>query len=98
MELLFTNTISAFLQLIFLISCVIFLVFMSNKSRKYNIKEKWICLLSLFTVGLSLALPLFLFLDFLILIIKMKYKLENKHVPAKISKMLILVNSYFQQF
>nr|WP_265101548.1 DUF2834 domain-containing protein [Lysinibacillus varians] len=34
---------------------------MFNESRKYNIKEKWICLLTLFTVGLSLALPLFLF-------------------------------------
>ncbi|WP_283778964.1 DUF2834 domain-containing protein [Peribacillus frigoritolerans] len=44
-----------FLQLI------VFLVFMFNESRKYDIKEIWICLLSLITVGLSLALPLFLF-------------------------------------
>lgn len=61
MDLLFTNTISAFFAVDFLISCVVFLVFMFNESRKYNIKEKWICLLSLFIVGLSLALPLFLF-------------------------------------
>ncbi|WP_221569332.1 DUF2834 domain-containing protein [Alkalihalobacillus sp. TS-13] len=61
MELLFANTISAFFAVDFLISCVVFLVFMFNESRKYNIKEKWICLLTLFAVGLSLALPLFLF-------------------------------------
>lgn len=61
MELLFSNTISAFFAVDFLISCVVFLVFMFHESRKYNIKEKWICLISLFTVGLSLALPLFLF-------------------------------------
>ncbi|MDP1392220.1 DUF2834 domain-containing protein [Lysinibacillus capsici] len=42
-------------------SCFVFIIFMFNESRKYNIKEKWICLLTLFTVGLSLALPLFLF-------------------------------------
>jgi len=60
-ELLFTNSISAFFAVDFLVSCIVFLVFMFNESRKYNIKEKWICLLTLFTVGLSLALPLFLF-------------------------------------
>jgi len=61
MELLFTNTISAYFAVNFLISCAVFLVFMFNESRKYDIKEIWICLLSPITVGLSLALPLFLF-------------------------------------
>jgi zinc transporter ZupT len=95
MELLFTNTISAFFAVDFIISCVVFLVFMFNESRKYNIKEKWICLLSLFTVGLSLALPLFLFFRHSYINSKVKYKLENKHVPAKISKMFIQVSGAF---
>ncbi|MEH7353832.1 DUF2834 domain-containing protein [Neobacillus drentensis] len=60
-DLLFTNSISTFFAVDFLISCIVFSVFMFNESRKYNIKEKWICLITLFTVGLSLALPLFLF-------------------------------------
>lgn len=60
-DLLFANSISTFFAVDFLISCVVFVVFMSNESRKYNIKEKWICLVALLTVGLSLALPLFLF-------------------------------------
>jgi Terpene cyclase DEP1 len=51
--------------------------------------KKWICLISLFTVGLSLALPFFLFFRHSYIIVKIKYKLENKHVPAKISKMFI---------
>ncbi|MCS1351070.1 DUF2834 domain-containing protein [Mechercharimyces sp. CAU 1602] len=60
-ELLFANTISSFFAVDFFVSCVVFLVFMFKESRKYNMKETWICLLTLFTVGLSLALPLFLF-------------------------------------
>ncbi|QGG52380.1 DUF2834 domain-containing protein [Lysinibacillus pakistanensis] len=60
-DLLFANSISTFFAVDFFISCFVFIIFMFNESRKYNIKEKWICLLTLFTVGLSLALPLFLF-------------------------------------
>ncbi|MFJ7367320.1 DUF2834 domain-containing protein [Peribacillus frigoritolerans] len=91
MELLFTNTISAFFVVNFLISCAVFLVFMFNESRKYDIKEIWICLLSLITVELSLALPLFLFFRHSYINRKMKFKIETKHVTAKISKMFIQV-------
>ncbi|OEH93887.1 DUF2834 domain-containing protein [Bacillus solimangrovi] len=61
-NLLFSNPISTFFAVDFFISCAVFLVFMFIESRKYNIKGKWICLIALFTVGLSLALPLFLYI------------------------------------
>jgi hypothetical protein len=60
-DLLFANTISTFFAVDFLIRCIIFLVFMFTESKKYNIKGKWFCLISLCTVGLSLAFPLFLY-------------------------------------
>ncbi|WP_409347315.1 DUF2834 domain-containing protein [Paenibacillus sp. MBLB4367] len=61
-DFLFANAISTFFTVDFFISCIVFVLFMFNESRKYNMrKEKWICLAALLTVGLSLALPLFLF-------------------------------------
>ncbi len=59
---LFANSISTFFAVDFLISCVVFLIYMFNESTRLNMKkEKWICLATTCTVGLSLALPLFLF-------------------------------------
>lgn len=62
-DLLFVNNISTFFAVDFFISCFVFIVFMFNESKRLRIgREKWLCLISLFTVGLSLALPLFLFI------------------------------------
>lgn len=59
---LFANNISTFFAVDFLISCIIFLVYMFRECNRLLIKKvKWLCLLALCTVGLSLALPLFLF-------------------------------------
>ena len=60
-ELMFSNSISAFFVADLLISFVVFLVFLYKEATKHRIKEAWICVLALFTVGLSLAFPLFLF-------------------------------------
>jgi hypothetical protein len=61
LDLLFTNSISTFFAVDFILSCIVFIFFLFSESNKYQIKEKWICLFSLCVVGLSLALPLFLF-------------------------------------
>jgi len=58
---LFANQISTFFAVDFLISCIVFWVFMFVETKKYRIKEWWICLILTLTVGLSMALPLFLF-------------------------------------
>ncbi len=59
---LFANNISTFFAVDFLISCIIFLIYMFKECNKLSIKKiQWLCLLALCTVGLSLALPLFLF-------------------------------------
>ncbi|SFS34396.1 DUF2834 domain-containing protein [Marininema halotolerans] len=59
--LLFDNPVSSSFVADFLLSCFVFIIFMFNESRKYNIKEKWICLVVLFVTGLSAAFPLFLY-------------------------------------
>ncbi len=58
---LFANYISTFFAVDFFISCTVFLIFMFCEVKRYSIKTvQWICFATLFTVGLSLALPLFL--------------------------------------
>lgn len=63
LELLFANDISAFFAIDFLISSVVFIVFMFKEAKNIGMKkfQQYICLVTLFTVGLSLAFPLFLF-------------------------------------
>ncbi|WP_442599057.1 DUF2834 domain-containing protein [Neobacillus sp. D3-1R] len=60
-DLLFVNNISTFFAVDFLISSIVFWVFMYVESKRLHIKEWWICLLANLVVGLSMALPLFLF-------------------------------------
>ncbi|MGB3366664.1 MAG: DUF2834 domain-containing protein [Acidaminobacteraceae bacterium] len=45
-----------------LLSSVTFLYFMYIESKKHKIYTWWICVIAIFTVGLSLALPLFLYI------------------------------------
>lgn len=57
---LFATQISTFFATDFLIACVVFGRFMSQEADLHAMKHQWIYWLSLFTVGLSFALPLFL--------------------------------------
>lgn len=41
--------------------CVVFVIFFRHGARRYSIGYRWVYLLALVTVGLSLALPLFLY-------------------------------------
>ncbi|MCM3141630.1 DUF2834 domain-containing protein [Brevibacillus sp. MER 51] len=45
----------------FLISCLIFWVFLFQEVRKHHIKHWWIYIFATLTVGLSFAFPLFLY-------------------------------------
>ena len=57
---LFGTPISTFFAADLVISCVVFLGFMSQEADRHGMKHQWIYWLSLFSVGLSFALPLFL--------------------------------------
>lgn len=71
--LLFVNHVSSFFAADFLISCLVFLIFVYSETKKHHIKQWWICILATFLVGLSLAFPLFLYFRLL--------ALEKKHTP-----------------
>ncbi len=58
---LFANDISSFFATDFLISCLIFWVFLFQEVRKHHIKHWWIYVAATLTVGLSFAFPLFLY-------------------------------------
>lgn len=58
---LFANNISSFFASDFLISCLIFWVFLYQEVKKHNIKHWWIYIVATLTVGLSFSLPLFLY-------------------------------------
>jgi len=58
---LFGTPISAFFAADLLISAVVFLVFLGREAVRPAVPRRWIYVLALLTVGLSLALPLFLF-------------------------------------
>jgi hypothetical protein len=53
--------LSAFFVADLLISCVVFLSFIRQESARYAMRNRWIYVVALVTVGLSFALPLFLF-------------------------------------
>ena len=59
---LFANRISTFFGLDVIISSVVLLVFMRMESSRLKIRGRWLPVLAVFTVGVSLALPLFLYL------------------------------------
>ncbi len=61
-HLLFANRISAFFGMDVLVSAVVLAVFMRTESSKLAIRGRWLPVLALLTVGVSLALPLFLYL------------------------------------
>jgi Terpene cyclase DEP1 len=59
---LFANRISAFFGLDVLVSSIVLLVFMRVEGRMLSIRFRWLPIVGLCTVGVSLALPLFLYL------------------------------------
>lgn len=61
-EQLLGNNITRFFTSGLLFSSICFLYFMYIESGKHKIYTWWICVIALFTIGLSLALPLFLYI------------------------------------
>ena len=59
---LFANRISKFFGLDVIISSVVLLVFMRVESSRLKIRGRWLPVLAVLTVGVSLALPLFLYM------------------------------------
>src|SRR5712691_986231 len=59
---LFANRISAFFGMDVLISALVLIVFMRVESGRLRIRRRWLPVLALLTVGVSLALPLFCYL------------------------------------
>jgi len=59
---LFANRISAFFGLDVLVSSVVLLMFMRIEGRKLRVRFRWMPIVGLCAVGVSLALPLFLYL------------------------------------
>jgi len=59
---LFANRISAFFGMDVLVSAFILIVFMRVESARLNIRQRWLPVVGLLTVGVSLGMPLFLYL------------------------------------
>lgn len=59
---LFANRISGFFGMDVLVSSLVLLVFMRSESKRLQVRGRWMPVLALLTVGVSLALPLFLYL------------------------------------
>jgi Terpene cyclase DEP1 len=59
---LFANRISAFFGMDVFVSAVVLLVFMRNESSRLRIGARWLPILALLLVGVSLAFPMFLYM------------------------------------
>jgi hypothetical protein len=59
---LFANRIGAFFGMDVLVSAVVLLAFARIESRRVGIRHRWLVILAVLTVGVSLGLPLFLYL------------------------------------
>jgi hypothetical protein len=59
---LFANRISAFFGMDVIVSAVALIVFMRVESARLAIGRRWIPVLAVLTVGVSLGLPLFLYM------------------------------------
>jgi hypothetical protein len=59
---LFANRISAFFGVDVLVSAVVLIVFMRIEGRRLNIPRRWLPVLAVLTVGVSLGLPMFLYM------------------------------------
>jgi hypothetical protein len=61
-EQLFVNPISRFFGMDVLVSALALVVFMRLEARRSHVKARWIPVVALVMVGVSLALPLFLYM------------------------------------
>jgi|SRR6185312_2547883 Protein of unknown function (DUF2834). len=61
-EQLFANRISSFFGLDVIVSSVVLWIFVRVEGRRLAMRRRWLPLVALLTVGVSLALPLFLYL------------------------------------
>ena len=59
---LFVNRISAFFGMDVFVSALVLVVFMRVESARLNICRRWLPVLAVLTVGVSLGLPMFLYL------------------------------------
>jgi hypothetical protein len=77
---LFANRISAFFGMDVLVSAVVLVVFMRVESARLSIPRRWLPVLVVLTVGVSLALPMFLYLRELRM--NQLRSLDNNTAPA----------------
>ena len=73
---LFANRIGGFFGLDVLVSSVVLVGFIRTEGRRLGVRQLWLPILGLLTVGVSCALPLFLYLR--------EGALERTAAPAKI--------------
>jgi len=59
---LFANRIGAFFGMDVVVSAVVLLVFTRIESARVGIRRRWLVLIAVLSVGVSLGLPLFLYL------------------------------------
>jgi Terpene cyclase DEP1 len=59
---LFANRVSAFFGMDVVVSAVVLLAFSRIESARLKIPRRWVVIVALLTVGVSLGLPLFLYL------------------------------------
>jgi hypothetical protein len=59
---LFINQVSGFFAFDVLLSSLVLILFMHTEGGRLGVRSRWLPLLALLTVGVSLALPLFLYL------------------------------------
>jgi Terpene cyclase DEP1 len=77
---LFVNRISAFFGMDVLVSAVVLIVFMRIEGARLNIRRRWLPVLAVLTVGVSLGFPMFLYMRELRL--EQVQSLDNRAVPA----------------
>lgn len=58
---LFATQISTFFVVDLIIASIVFIVYLPQEAKRCSIHSWWLCLIPLFAVGLSFALPLFLY-------------------------------------
>jgi len=59
---LFTTRIGAFFGMDVLVSAVVLIVFTRIENRRVGVRNRWLIIVAVLTVGVSLAFPLFLYL------------------------------------
>ena len=69
---LFGNRISTFFAIDVFVSAAVLLVFIYGENSRINARMKWLPIIALLTVGVSLAFPLFLYMR--------ELKLEGRRV------------------